>query len=61
MLAMQGICASSLSEWDSHGFSRITAGTWGTFLSYGGDADSILVFLQRGQDSCIVKMDISGI
>ena len=30
----------------SHGFSRIAAGIWGIFSSYGGDGHSILVFLQ---------------
>ena len=45
----------------SHGFSRIVAGTGGIFSSYGGDDHSILVFLQRRQHSCLVKMDTSGI
>ena len=34
--AMQGNRASSLSEGKSHGFSRVSAGTWGMFSSYGG-------------------------
>ena len=43
--AMQGNRASSLSECKSHGFSRVAAGTWGIFLSYGGDDPSNLVFV----------------
>ena len=30
----------------SHGFSRVVAGTWGIFSSYGGDVHSKLVFVQ---------------
>ena len=45
----------------SHGFSRVAAGTWGIFTSYGRDGHSKLVFVQRCQDSCIVTMDNSGI
>ena len=45
----------------SHGFSRVPAGTWGIFLSYGGKDPSKLVFLQRIQDSCLVIRDTSGI
>ena len=45
----------------SHGFSRVPAGTWGIFLSYGGNDPSKLVFLQRIQDSCLVIRDTSGI
>ena len=41
----------------SHGFSRVAAGTWDIFLSYGGDGHSELKFLQRRQDSCLVMMD----
>ena len=45
----------------SHGFSRIAAGSWGTFSRYGGDGHSKLVFVQRRQDSCLVTRDMSGI
>ena len=38
--AMQGNQASSRGEGKSHGFSRVAAGTWGTFSSYDGDAHS---------------------
>ena len=30
----------------SHGFSRVVAGTWGIFSSYGGDVHSNLEFVQ---------------
>ena len=30
----------------SHGFSRVAAGTWGIFSSYGGDVHSKLQFVQ---------------
>ena len=30
----------------SHGFSRVVAGTWGIFSSYGGDVHSKLEFVQ---------------
>ena len=43
----------------SHGFSRIAAGTWGLFSSYGGDGPSKLVIVQRRQDSCLVARDTS--
>ena len=35
--------------------------TWGIFSSYGRDGHSKLVFVQRHQDSCLVKTDTSGI
>ena len=43
----------------SHGFSRVAAGTWGIFASYGGDGQSKLEFVQRCQDSCLVMTDTS--
>ena len=45
----------------SHVFSRVAAGTWGIFSSYGGDGPSKLLFLQRSQDSCLVTRNTSGI
>ena len=36
-------------------------GTWGAFLSYGGDGHSKLVFVQLHQDFCLVTTDSSGI
>ena len=45
----------------SHVFSRVAAGTWGIFSSYGGDEPSKLLFVQRRQDYCLVTKDTSGI
>ena len=45
----------------SHGISRVAAGSWGIFSSYSGDGHSKLHFVQRSQDSCLVKTDTSGI
>ena len=45
----------------SHGISRAAAGTWGIFSSYSRDGHSKLHFVQRSQDSCLVRMDTSGI
>ena len=58
---MQGIRASSPAEGMSHGISRVAEGTWGKFTSYSGDGHSKLHFVQRSQDSCLVRMDTSGI
>ena len=38
--AMQGNRAASRGEGESHGFSRVAAGTRGVFSSYDGDAHS---------------------
>ena len=47
-----------LSPWGkSHGISRVAVGTWGIFLSYGGDGHLKLVFVQQRLDSCLVMMD----
>ena len=45
----------------SHGISRVVAGTWGIFSTYSGDGHSKLHFVQRSQDSCLVRTDTSGI
>ena len=45
----------------SHGFYRVTAGTWGIFSSYSRDDPSKLVFVQRSQDSGLVTRDTSAI
>ena len=45
----------------SHGFSRVSAGTWCIFSNYGGDDLSKLVFVQQRQDSCLVTRDTSEI
>ena len=57
----RGIGPHLVAKCKSHGFSRVTAGTWGIFLSYCGDGPSTLVFAQRLQDSCLVTRDTSGI
>ena len=56
-----GIGPHLVARGKSHGFSRVAAGTWGIFSSYGGDGHSKLVFVQRYQDSSLVMMDSSGI
>ena len=43
----------------SHGFSRVAAGTWRIFSSYGGDVHSKLEFFQRSQDTCLGMTDNS--
>ena len=45
----------------SHGIFRVEAGTWGIFSSYNWDGHSKLHFVQRSQDSCLVRTDTSGI
>ena len=45
----------------SHGISRVGAGTWGILSNYSGDGHSKLHFVQRSQDSCLVRKDTSGI
>ena len=42
LLCMQcsGIGHHLVARGKSHGFSRVAAGTWGTFSSYDGDAHS---------------------
>ena len=44
----------------SHGFSRVTAGTWVMFSSYGGDAHSKMEFVQWSQDTCLGMRYNSG-
>ena len=43
-----------------HEVSRVAAGTWCIFSSYGGDGHMSLGFVQRSQDSCLVMTDTSG-
>ena len=43
---MQGNRASSRREGKVSLVSRVAAGTWGTFSSYGGDVHSKLEFVQ---------------
>ena len=44
--AMQVNRSSSHGEGKSHGFARVSAGTWGIFSSSGGDGPLNLVFVQ---------------
>ena len=55
MLCMQcmGIGPHLAERGKSHGFSRVAAGTWGIFSSYGGDVHSKLEFVQWSQDTCL--------
>ena len=46
---------------NSQSCSRVTAVTWVIFSSYGGDDPPKLVLAQRHQDSCLVKIDKTGI
>ena len=50
-----------MARGNSHGFSRVAAGTWGIFSSYGGDNPSKLKFVQQRQDSSLGRRDSSGI
>ena len=43
---VQGNRASSILSRNSHVFSRVAAGTWDIFKSYGGDVLSKLDFVQ---------------
>ena len=54
---MNGILASSPLRGMFHGISRVAAGTWGIFSSYSEDGLLKLHFVQRSQDSCLVRTD----
>ena len=43
---MHGIGPHLAASGKSHVFSRVAAGTWGIFSSYGGDVHSKLEFVQ---------------
>ena len=43
----------------SHVFSRVVAGSWGIFSSYGGDVHSKLEFVQGMQHTCLGMRDTS--
>ena len=58
---MQGIRALTPAKGMSHGISRGAALTWGIFSSYSGDVHSELHFVQRSQNSCLVRTDTSEI
>ena len=56
----RGIGPHLAARGKSLAFSRVAAGTWCIFSSYGGDGQLKLGFDQRSQDSCLVMMDTSG-
>ena len=56
----RGIGPLLLAKGQSPEFSRVAAGTWCIFSSYGGDGNLKLGFVQRSQDSCLVMTDTSG-
>ena len=45
----------------SHGFSRVSVGTWHIFSSYCGDDPSKPLFVQQHQGYCLVTRDTPGI
>ena len=57
---MPGIGPHIAARGKSHDFSRVAAGTWCIFSSYGEDGHLNLGFVQRNQESCLVMMDTSG-
>ena len=59
--ALQGNRASFAARGKSDECSRVAAGTWCIFSSYGVDGHLKLRFVQRSQDSCLVMTDTSGI
>ena len=63
LLCMQcrGIEPHFLARGMSHTISRVAAGTWGIFASYSGDGHSQLHFVMKSQDTCLDRMDTSGI
>ena len=56
----RGIGPHLAEKGESHGFSRVAAGTCSIFSSYGGDVHSKLKFVQWIQDTCLGMRDISG-
>ena len=59
--AMQGNQVSSRVVGKISWISRVVAGTWGIFASYGRDGHSKLEFVQQSHDSCLVMTHTSGI
>ena len=57
LVTMQGNRASSRRERKVSWVSRVAAGTWSIFSSYGGDGPLKLGFVPRSQDSCLVMTD----
>ena len=63
LLCMQcaGIWPHLAARVKSRGYSRVMAGTWVIFSSYGADGHLKLGFIQQSQDSCLVSTDTWGI
>ena len=55
----RGIVHHFMVRGKSRGFSRVVAGTWDLYSSFGGDFHLKLEFVQRCQDSCLVMTDTS--
>ena len=55
----RGIRPHLAEKGKSHELSRVAAGTWFIFSSYGGDGQLKLGFVQQSQDSCLVMTDTS--
>ena len=53
----RGIGTDLAAREKSHEFSRVAAGTWCIFSSYGGDGHLQLGFVQHSQVSCLVTTD----
>ena len=45
----------------SHGVARVDGGNWNLFQCYSPDGHSKIHFVQRSQDSCLVRTETSGI
>ena len=62
LLCMQcrGIGPHLVARGKSHEFSRVAAGTWCIFSSYGGEGHLKFGFVQQSQDSCLVMTETSG-
>ena len=56
----RGIGPHLAARGKSHEFSRVAAGTWGLFSSYGGDVQLKMVFVQWSQDNCLGMTANSG-
>ena len=56
----RGIRPHLAARGKSHEFSRVAAGTWCIFLSYGGDGHLKLGFFLRSLDSCLVMTETLG-
>ena len=57
--AVHGIGPHLMVSGKSHVFSRVVAGSWGIFSSYGGDVHSKLEFVQGMQHTCLGMRDTS--